>query len=162
MRRVKNFLQRKKQKLMFYLYMAFLAAVSLSALLMPFGVKLTEKTMAVTYISGALFWIGLIGTIVMASFITYSRRRNRSFQHVYPHLKKWGIIHFFQNMPALFCDILMFISTIGFVITRIWLERTVWPFIFLSLFIFSFGMHCMLNGSNYIYVNYQTRSATKL
>lgn len=147
---------------MFYLYMIFLAIISLSILIMPFGTKYAEYTMSITYISGALFWIGLIGTIIMAGFITCLRRKSNSFQKMYPNLKKLGIIHFFQNIPAFFCDTLMILSAIGFVLMLIWFEKTPYPFIFLSLLIFSFGMHCMLNGSNYIYVNYMTRRATEL
>lgn len=162
MRHRSHYSRRKQRKRMFYLYTMFLAIVSLSVFLMPWGMKMAESTMLVTYISGVMFWIGLIGTIAMAGYITYSRRKSIGFQDRYPQLKQLGIIHFFQNMPALICDILMFLSVIGFAVMRIWFGKTIYPFVFLSLLIFSFGMHCMLNGSNYIYVNYQTRRATEL
>lgn len=147
----------QQRKRMLYLYTAFLTALSASVFIMPFGIKMADNSMIITYTSGILFWIGLIGTIAMAVFITYSRRRSKGFQQVYPNHRRLGLIHFFQNMPALVCDILMFISLIGFIITRIWVGTTIWPFIFLSVLIFSFGMHCMLNGSNYIYINYKIR-----
>lgn len=162
MRYAKHYSRRKQRKRMLYLYTAFLAEVSLSVLLMPIGMKTAESTMAITYISGVMFWIGLIGAIAMAGYITYSRRKSVGFQSQYPHLRQWGVIHFFQNVPAIICDILMFVSVIGFAVMRIWLGKTICPFVFLSLLIFSFGMHCMLNGSNYTYVNYQTRRATEL
>ena len=150
--------QRAQQrKRMLYLYVAFLAALSVSMFMMPFGIKMADKSMILTYLSGVMFWIGLLGTIAMAVYITYSRHRSQGFAKAHPNHKRLGLIHFFQNMPAFVCDILMFVSLIGFIITRIWVGTTIWPFIFLSILIFSFGMHCMLNGSNYIYINYKTR-----
>lgn len=148
--------QRQRQR-MLYLYGLFLAVLSISVFLMPFGIKKSAVSNIPTYISGVMFWIGLLGTIAMASYITFSRRRSRGFAKVYPNHKRLGLIHFFQNMPAFICDVLMFISLIGFIITRIWVGTTIWPFGFLSVLTFSFGMHCMLNGSNYIYINYKTR-----
>lgn len=147
--------QQRKQ--MLYLYAVFLAAMSASVFLMPFGIKMADESMMLTYISGILFWIGLLGTIAMAVHITLSRRRSQGFAKTHPNHKRLGLIHFFQNMPAFICDILMFISLIGFIITRIWVGTTIWPFIFLSILVFTFGMHCMLNGSNYIYINYKIR-----
>lgn len=150
-------LRRQQRKRMLYLYAAFLTVLSVSVFLMPFGIKMADESMMLTYTSGILFWIGLLGTIAMAVYITLSRRRSQGFAKTYPNHKRLGLIHFFQNMPAFICDILMFISLIGFIITRIWVGTTIWPFIFLSILIFSFGMHCMLNGSNYTYINYRIR-----
>lgn len=147
----------RQRKRMLYLYVAFLAVLSVSMFIMPFGIKMADKSMIMTYISGIMFWIGLLGTIAMAVYITYSRQHSQGFAKAHPNHKRLGLIHFFQNMPAFVCDILMFVSLIGFIITRIWVGTTIWPFIFLSILIFSFGMHCMLNGSNYIYINYKTR-----
>ncbi len=147
----------QQRKRMLYLYIAFLAVLSVSMFIMPFGIKMADKSMIMTYISGIMFWIGLLGTIAMAVYITHSRHRSQGFAKAHPNHKRLGLIHFFQNMPAFVCDILMFVSLIGFIITRIWVGTTIWPFIFLSILIFTFGMHCMLNGSNYIYINYKTR-----
>lgn len=149
--------RRQQRKRMLYLYTAFLVVLSVSVFMMPFGIKMADESMILTYISGILFWIGLIGTIAMAVYITYSRCRSKGFHQVYPNHKRLGLIHFFQNTEAFICDVLMFISLIGFIITRIWVGTTIWPFIFLSILIFSFGMHCMLNGSNYTYINYKIR-----
>ena len=147
----------QQRKRMLYYYTAFLAVLSVSVFMMPFGIKMADESMLLTYISGILFWIGLLGTIAMAVYITYSRHRSQGFAKTYPNHKRLGLIHFFQNMPAFICDILMFVSLIGFIITRIWVGTTIWPFIFLSILVFSFGMHCMLNGSNYTYINYKIR-----
>ena len=134
-------------------YVIFLVVLSASFVFMPFGVQMADESMTLTYISGTMFWIGFIGTIVTAVCITASRCRSKDFRKEYPDQKQLGLIHFFKNKPAIACDILMLVSLIGFIITSIWVEATIFPYIFLSILIFSFGMHCMLNGSNYIYIN---------
>lgn len=154
--------QRKMQKKqMLYLYMAFLAALSISVFLMPIGIEIADRTRILTYLSGVMFWVSLAGTISIALFITYKRKKSKEFANDNSGRKRWGVIHFFQNRPAIISDVLLFVSLIGFIITRVLSETTIFPFVFLSLFIFSFGMHCMLNGSNYNYINYQKRSVTE-
>lgn len=152
--RVRYQQRQQQRRRMLYLYGLFLAVLSISVFLMPFGIKKSVISKIPTYISGVMFWIGLLGTIAMALYITFSRRRSHGFAKAHPNHKRLGLIYFFQNMPAFICDILMFISLIGFIFTRIWVGTTIWPFAFLSILTFSFGMHCMLNGSNYIYINY--------
>ena len=152
-----QYYRRQRRRRMFYLYTIFLVGLSVSVFIMPIGFKTEDKSMILTYISGTLFWIGLLGTIVMAIWITLSRRQSQGFAKIHPNHNRLGLIHFFQNKPALICDIMMFVSLFGFIITRILVGTTIWPFIFLSILIFSFGMHCMLNGSNYIYINYRIR-----
>ena len=147
----------QQRKRLLQLYAAFLAVLSFSLFLMPFGLRQGNDSMLLTYLSGALFWIGLIGTVVMAVHITKSRCKSREFAAAHPNHKQLGLVHFFQNTSACICDGVMLVSIAGFVITRILAALTVWPFVFLSVFVFSFGMHCMLNGSNYIYINYRTR-----
>lgn len=155
----KGKLSVSKGKLFFYLYIAMLAILSGSTFMMPFGIKTADKSMLLTYMSGALFWIGLIGTIVMAVLVTISKRRCKEFEESYQGSKKLGLICFFKNTEAFVFDIIMFVSFVGFVITAIWVGTTVWPFVFLPVFIFSFGMHCMLNGSNYIYIKQQGKES---
>lgn len=154
--------QRKMQKKkMLYLYMAFLAVLSISVFLMPIGIEIADRTRILTYLSGVMFWVSLFGTISIALFITYKRKKSKEFADDDSGRKRLGVIHFFQNRPAIISDVLLFVSLIGFIITRVLSETTIFPFVFLSLFIFSFGMHCMLNGSNYNYINYQKRGVTE-
>lgn len=153
--------RKMQKKQMLYLYMAFLAALSISVFLMPIGIEIADRTRILTYLSGVMFWVSLFGTISIALFINYKRKKSKEFANDASGSKRWGIIHFFQNKPAIISDVLLFVSLIGFIITRILSETTIFPVVFLSLFIFSFGMHCMLNGSNYNYINYQKRSVTE-
>ena len=146
-----------RRKRMLCLYVTFLTALSISFLLMPFVTQTENETMLLVFLTGILFWIGLIGTIVVYVFIAYSKQKSKEFRKRNSYNKRLGIMHFFQNVWASVFDVVMFLSLIGFTITCIWMETTYLPFIFLSVFSFSFGMHCMLNGSNYTYINNRIR-----
>lgn len=136
-------------------YTIALTALSLVIFCMPFAHKIRNTTKLPMYLTGALFWIALIGTIAAAIKINTSRRRSPVFSSNYPGLKKLALIHFFQNKKAFLADLVMFTSLIAFVIGRFLVWNTIVLFVFISAFVFSFGMHCILNGINYIYIHQQ-------
>lgn len=141
---------------MFRSYTISLAILSLSIFLMPIGYGLRSDTRIPMYIVAVLFWMALFSTIRMAVNINSSRRKNVAFHAKYKSLKKLALIHFFQNKKALIMDSMMFVSLISFVIMRFITDSLVIQFLFVSMFAFSFGMHCMLNGINYIYINHKS------
>ena len=134
--------------------MAFLLELSLSVLIMPVINSVKEKTMLPMYIDGVLFWIGLMGTIVISIKIERAKRSSSDFMKSCPDCKQLGLIHFFQNKAAVIIDILLFVSIVCFTVIKITNDNYFVQFVCISLFIFSFGMHCMLNGSSYKYINY--------
>lgn len=144
------------RKTLLLLYICFLATLSIALLLMPFGVRAADQTMAITYTAGALFWVGLLGTLIVASCLAVARRRDKKATSTCKRCV-WRL--FFQNPPAIVCDVVLIVSAIGSVITCVWAGTTIWPFPFLSLFIFSFGMHGMLNGSDYTYIKSQSKES---
>lgn len=147
----------RKIKIYFILYICFLLMVSVSVILMPFGVGSETENGLPVFVSGGLFWVGLIGVAATAIIINKSRKSDLGFNEKYPRLKRLGITHFFKNKPAEIADILMFVSFIGFTVLRLFTDSFVLQFIIIALFVFAFGMHCMLNGINYIYINYCLR-----
>ena len=150
-----------RRKRMGILYAAFLLVLSISILLMPIGSAQKEQSQIPMFISGACFWIGLIGTVWMAIKINKARKQSYLFKDKQPKVKQFGLICFFKNKEAKVADIAMFASAVGFIITRICTGSFYWLFIFLALFVFSFGMHCMLNGKNYFYLTYKAREEGK-
>ena len=138
-------------------YTVALATLSLSIFLMPIVNGFKDSTKIPMYIVGALFWIALILTVGMAIRINNSRRRSSAFNIKYEGLRKLGLIHFFQNPKALIMDAIMFASLLAFIIARFLTWNTIVQFLFVSMFAFSFGMHCMLNGINYIYIKHKTK-----
>lgn len=150
-------LAKKRQRKMMWLYTLFLALLAISVCLMPIGSNLKEQTTIIMYVSGVAFWIGLIGTIFMAVKINNSRKKSYRFNERFGDHKQLGVIHFLQNTEAIIADIAMFVSIVAFIIAKIWISEISVSFILLAVFIFSFGMHCMLNGINYRYINYKVR-----
>lgn len=153
----RSLLSEKRRRKMMWLYTGFLALLAISVCLMPIGSSLKEKTTIIMYISGVAFWIGLIGTICMAVKINNSRKNSYRFNERFGNHKQLGVVHFLQNTEAIIADIAMFVSIVAFIIAKIWISEIIVSFILLAIFIFSFGMHCMLNGINYRYINYKVR-----
>lgn len=133
-------------------YTAALATFSLSIFFVPIVGSFKRNTKIPMYMVGALFWIALILTVTLAARINNSRRRSSAFNIKFEGLRKLGLIHFFQNGKALIADAVMFLSLLAFIFARFLTWNTIICFLIISIFSFSFGMHCMLNGINYIYI----------
>ena len=144
----------RRRRQMMYLFSGFLFLCALAIALMPFGNLMKEKTMIVMYCSGVAFWIGLIGTIYMALKINCSRKGSYRFNELFGNRKQLGLIHFFQNTEAMIMDVTMVISLIVLIIARLCSANLQIIYVIIAVFVFSFGMHCMLNGINYKYINY--------
>ena len=144
----------RRRQTMLRRFEIFLILMSLSVALMPLGTRYKDITKIPLYAFGLLFWIGLIGTIIFAVKINTSRKRSPVFKELYGDKTKLGLIHFFQNRFAIISDSVLFLSIIGLIISRITSNNLNIQFILLSILIFSFGMHCMLNGIDYIYIKY--------
>lgn len=139
-------------------YTAALAVLAVSFFLMPIANGVKRSTRIPMYADGALFWIALLATVGMAVRINGARRRSQVFGSAYKGRKKLGLTHFFQNKPALCMDLLMFASLLAGIIAWFLSWDIIIQFLFISLFVFSFGMHCMLNGMNYIYIKHKNNS----
>lgn len=151
----------QRRRRMFFHFMCFLLVLSLSILLMPIGSSAKEKSMIPLIITGLLFWVGLVGTICTSVRIHRSRRASPIFSELYPNQRQFGLIHFFQNKPAIIADVSLLLSLVMFIIVKLLTDIQVFQFITLALIVFTFGMHCMLNGMNYIYITYQIRNQSK-
>lgn len=135
-------------------YTGFLALLSVGVLLMPIGINIKDKTLLLMYFSGTAFWTGAIGTIYMTFKINRYKKSDHGFNELYGNDKQIGLIHFFQNKEAIIMDISMLLSAVFFIIVKIFNVNIFLLYIFFSIFIFTFGMHCMLNGKNYKYIKY--------
>jgi len=108
-------------------------------------------------VNGSVFWGSFLLLIIACFVVSLLRRKDKAFQKDNPkHLP--GCICFFKNLPAKIADIILLISLIAtgilFVLdVRLMIrgELQMLVFISITLFIFSFGMHSILNGINYKY-----------
>ena len=144
----------RKRKLVLYVF--FLALLSFSFVLMPIGQNMKEQSYIPMLSAGVLFWIGALGLLIVIININHSRRKSEGFKENYPNLRQFGLISFFKNAPAAIADVLMLVSIMGEIVL-FFTDLYYLKFIGAAVIVFSFGMHCMLNGINYIYVNYNIR-----
>lgn len=122
--------------------------MSVSFLLMPADI-FSDKVYAenIVWFSGSCFWvfllIGVILQIVLAVRYKKSAKNQKSECRV-------GIISFLKNPFGIAADIILVISIIGFVVSMIVTNsRGYICYIFISLLVFSFSTHCVLNGKVY-------------
>ena len=137
------------------------AFMAVGFLLMPietekevFGISLFSFT------AGVVFWSSLIiGTI---SQIVLAHRRKKWCEKNKVKAKRTvnsiGITSFFKNKFAVVADVCSLISLIGFIISLFLTDFSGnICYLFLAFFVFSFSMHCILNGKTYYYVINQTK-----
>jgi len=141
----------KTKRLLFAFNILFLVILSVSVSIMPYNSK-TDGVTDMKILTGVMFWLGLIGTVFFASLINYFRSKDKLFNKAAEKYNKFGLTHFFQNLPAKIFDSLLIIALMGFILSLVFNFTLSVKFIFISAIIFSFGMHCLLNGINFVYV----------
>ncbi len=137
-----------------------LLVTSLTILLIPLTDVFSGNTQKVcSYIVGAVFWLSLI----LGQIIFWIANRERiSIEH---NLQKKeikrlsanypGVLCFFQNREAAVADVTVIISFLLVIAELIFKIKSEWIILSsVSTLIFSFGMHCILNGINYKYIRY--------
>lgn len=142
------------------LFVAFDIIFATSIIVLPFVLTSDEAMVPYRFLVGALFWIGLLGLIATAVWINTKRRRSNGFKIASEGKKKLGAIHFFQNYYATAADIIMLVSLLAVILLEWVANRQSLAISTIGVFIFSFNMHCMLNGICYEYINYKVRRVT--
>lgn len=148
--------RKKIDILLFGLWILFFFSLAASFLLMPLnGTSQVGNISLYTLISGLMFWISIVMIIVIQRVLNYRRRRWYVINRIRKarSLRKNGLISFFQNIPAIIADIAMILSFIGLIVAMIATQGTGYIcFVFISVFVFSFCMHCALNGKIYHHI----------
>lgn len=129
--------------------------LAFSFMLMPIESKTFSGNLSIfSLIAGLIFWISLAtGT---ATQIVLTRHRKMWYVSNRVRVRKstrTGVISFFKNAYATVADIALMLSLIGLIVVMVATHGIGYIcYVFISLFIFSFSMHCILNGKNYYYV----------
>ena len=139
----------------------FFLMLSISFLLMSLGSETpTESISAYTMVAGLMFWISIIMGIVTQCVLAH---RRRSWYVIYRIRKvratqKIGFVSFFKNSYATVADAVTILSLIGLVIAMIATQGTGYIcYVLVSLFVFSFSMHCILNGKVFYHIINQNK-----
>ena len=138
-------------KLLLYIQTGLFALCGIAVICMPF-VEYTVSTMNTVFsvIIGVAFWAGLLGGII-CDLLLSKKRKAASAQGGRP-----GIITFFSNRLAKIADIAAAISFAASVAVLVSGTTAAAGAIALGMFVFSFAMHCVLNGKNYHYITNST------
>lgn len=147
----------KRKRLIQGVQIAALLVMALSVLAMYFTDLCYDKSYykLLLYVNGGTFWLSLFLLVISSLLIDVLRRRSKSFKRIQQGERQIGIISFCKNRYAVIADISLAISLTGMACLCIFRTTAQFlMFLFLSFSIFSFGMHCILNGMNYRYVTF--------
>lgn len=129
---------------------AFLLS-SLSVILVPFSINGTSELNQVGYVSGILFWAGLLAGSGGYFFLYYKIKNKIQQNGDYP--KRPAIICFFSNRAGTINDAVLIISIVVsiYCAVKITVNQTV-ALIFLFLLLLSIYGHFIFNGKIYRYI----------
>lgn len=124
--------------------------LSVSVLLMPAGNGALRET-PWRYLPGGLFWlsllVGIIPQFVLSARYRSWRKKQAGGKKRPEKSQRIGLISFFRNPLARVADILLILSIVALATVMLLISNTSYVcYILLALTIFSFCMHCILNG----------------
>lgn len=134
----------------------FFLMLSVSFLLMPLGSEIPNESLSpYTLVAGLMFWTSMVMGIVTQCVLANRRRGWYTIHRIRKarSTQKIGLISFFKNFYAIISDVVATISLAGLVISMVVTQGTGYVcYVFVSLFVFSFSMHCILNGKVFYYI----------
>ncbi len=141
----------------FFISLISFLSLSASFLIMPLNSDITIGNLSiVALVSGLLFWASLVCGIFtqivisrrVKDWLAANRIRKSSL------IGRAGAISFFRNAYAVISDIVTIISLIGLLISMVLTHAVGYIcYIFLAVFVFSFCMHCILNGNSFYIIS---------
>ena len=129
------------------------SAVSSLTLLSCIFLQNAENIGKYFIVGGAtVFWLGLFFEQFFLWRANNLRRKIEDTHKLGKAHGRPGIISFFQNPVGAVSDILLFVSLICLLIfMKLRIGENAVQFIFITLLVFSFRFHCILNGKNFKY-----------
>ncbi len=130
--------------------LAFLIS-SLSVVLVPFSISKNEELNTVGYVSGALFWIGLLAGCAVYFYLYYKNKA--MIQETIEHPKRPAVINFFSNRIGIISDIVLIISLAISIYCAVKITvSSIISLTFLFLLLLSIYGHFIFNGKIYRYI----------
>lgn len=149
----------KKGFMMLYISIGSFFLMSVSFLLMPIDFA-AKGLQFFNLLIGIMFWafliLGIVTQVILGQIRKnwFIRNRIRRFQF----RSKVGLVSFAQNLPACIADGIFLVSLIGLIISVIVTNGIGYAcYIFMALLVFSFCMHCILNGKIYYFLTNQEK-----
>ena len=122
--------------------------MSLMFLLMP----LEEET----FVTGIVFWAGLLGGSVLQVIVNALRKaffKRNDISYKNAKKSRAGILRIFSNRLAMIADITCGVALLATVVSMIVTRGYGYIcYVFISLTVFSFALHCIFNGKNFDFI----------
>ena len=104
--------------------------------------------------AGVMFWLfmllGIVSQILLAIMFRRSCFKNKEWR---AQKQRVGLFAIGKNIFAIVADIVLLISAVVFTVLMIFTRGTGYiSYVMLTLFVFAFCMHCILNGKVYSYI----------
>lgn len=104
--------------------------------------------------AGVMFWVflilGIVSQVLLAIWFRQACSKNKEWRI---QKQRIGIFTIGKNKFSVVADIVLLISAITFVVLMIFTRGTGYiSYIVLTILVFSFSMHCVLNGKVYYYI----------
>ena len=145
--------QRQIDRILLGISVGSFLLMSASFLLMPI--------VSITIIPGLLFWIGLVLGITLQIVLEIRRRaffKSYSVNRGKMQKPKNGLLSFGSNALAIIADRSMVISFVAMILAFVITKGYGYIcYVFIATTIFSFCMHCVLNGRIYFHAKNQLK-----
>ena len=152
--------RQKQDQILLCISIACFFLMSVTFLVMPIETS-QEKEKLINCLIGAVFWITMAAGIIMQIILARRRASWKKKNDICinnGYRPKIGVTAFAQNSFALVADILCAVSLIAFAGAMIMTKSTGYScYIALSVLVFTFCMHCILNGRIFYYVQNQNK-----
>ena len=104
--------------------------------------------------AGVMFWVflilGIVSQVLLAIWFRQACSKNKEWRI---QKQRIGIFTIGKNKFSVVADIVLLISAVTFVVLMIFTRGTGYiSYIVLAILVFSFSMHCVLNGKVYYYI----------
>lgn len=144
---------QKSELILLIVSIASFLLLSLAFVLMP--LKNITGMAVFSILPGIMFWLFLLLGILTQVLLANKRKnwivKNKAQMNAF-YKKRIGIFSFAQNPPAIIADVICMLSIIAFVVAMYLTNGTGFRYICIAIAIFSFCMHCILNGKIYDYI----------
>lgn len=144
--------QKAVPKILFFVLIVFMFLFAASFLVMPVAAKrsLAGKSDLLLW-NGIWFWTTGLSSLILFEIINQGRKKQLKGRKN-PKNQKIGIIRFFSNAWAKAADGAFVASLIGLVVVMVFFPQSYMVFLFAFISVFTFLMHCILNGENFKYI----------
>ena len=151
--------RKKTDRILLILSVISFFLMSTGFLIMRFAPRLVSFEIP-DFLVGVIFWTFLLCGILLQFIL--SRRMKRFADDKETGKSRIGVISFMKNTPGCVADIVCAVSLVALIVSMLMTNGTGdICYVCITVFVFSFCLHCVLNGKVYHYITNQNRTPAK-